>query len=127
MTKYQPITEFLRGQPVSEWRASFQKIESILGFSLPRSARSHPAWWANNPGGHSHCLAWLDAGWKTEQIDLEAEKVTFRKVRAAAEPNMHLRPSLFGGLKGTVTIAPGVDLTEPTGEVWAAAEGRLDE
>ena len=30
--------------------------------------------------------------------------------------------SLFGALKGTVEIDPGVDLTEPTGEVWEAAE-----
>jgi hypothetical protein len=27
---------------------------------------------------------------------------------------------LWGAMRGTVTIAPGVDLTEPTGEVWEA-------
>jgi hypothetical protein len=30
------------------------------------------------------------------------------------------RPMLYGALKGTVTIAPGVDLTEPTREIWQA-------
>lgn len=27
---------------------------------------------------------------------------------------------IFGALKGTVTIMPGVDLTRPTGETWDA-------
>jgi prevent-host-death family protein len=29
---------------------------------------------------------------------------------------------LWGAMVGTVTIAPGVDLTEPTGEVWDAEQ-----
>ena len=29
---------------------------------------------------------------------------------------------IFGALKGTVTIAPGVDLTLPTGEKWSAQQ-----
>jgi hypothetical protein len=31
--------------------------------------------------------------------------------------------ALWGVMEGTVTIAPGVDLTEPTGEVWDAETG----
>ena len=27
---------------------------------------------------------------------------------------------LWGAMRGTVTVAPGVDLTEPSGEVWEA-------
>jgi len=27
---------------------------------------------------------------------------------------------LWGAMRGTVTVAPGVDLTEPTGETWDA-------
>jgi antitoxin (DNA-binding transcriptional repressor) of toxin-antitoxin stability system len=29
---------------------------------------------------------------------------------------------LWGAMRGTVTVAPGVDLTEPTGEVWDAEQ-----
>lgn len=29
---------------------------------------------------------------------------------------------LWGSMRGTVTVAPGVDLTEPTGEVWDAEQ-----
>ena len=35
------------------------------------------------------------------------------------------RLSIFGGLKGTVKVAPGVDLTEPTGELWAETEENI--
>jgi len=27
---------------------------------------------------------------------------------------------LWGAMRGTVTVAPGVDLTDPTGEIWDA-------
>ena len=30
-------------------------------------------------------------------------------------------PTIFGALKGTVTIAPGADLTSPADEEWDAA------
>jgi len=29
---------------------------------------------------------------------------------------------LWGAMRGTVTIPPGVDLTEPTGEIWDAEQ-----
>ncbi len=29
---------------------------------------------------------------------------------------------LWGAMRGTVTVAPGVDLTEPTGEIWDAEQ-----
>lgn len=32
------------------------------------------------------------------------------------------RQDLWGAMRGTVTIAPGIDLTEPTGEVWDAEQ-----
>ena len=57
---------------------SFSQIETILRRELPASARNHRAWWANDTS-HSHALAWLDPGWKVDQVNLTAERVTFRK------------------------------------------------
>ncbi|HJQ57875.1 MAG TPA: type II toxin-antitoxin system prevent-host-death family antitoxin [Vineibacter sp.] len=37
-------------------------------------------------------------------------------VPVAPEP----RIDLWGAMRGSVTIAPGVDITKPTGEVWDA-------
>ncbi|MCY3853135.1 MAG: hypothetical protein OXG03_06145 [Gammaproteobacteria bacterium] len=49
----------------------------------------------------------------------------FREGRAAEAANAHSFSfsRIFGalkGLKGTVTIMPGVDLARPTGETWDA-------
>lgn len=124
MTKYQPIAEELRHHSSFEWQVSFDGIERILGFKLPSSAREHRAWWANNPANHPHSRAWLEAGWKTENVDMAAERVTFRRVREAGTGGRsgEARP-LYGGLKGTVHIPSGVDLTAPTGEIWNADQG----
>jgi hypothetical protein len=46
----------------------FSEIESLLGFKLPPSAYKYQAWWANDIKTHSHAKAWLNAGWKTVQI-----------------------------------------------------------
>jgi antitoxin (DNA-binding transcriptional repressor) of toxin-antitoxin stability system len=32
------------------------------------------------------------------------------------------KQDLWGAMRGTVTVAPGVDLTDPAGEVWDAEQ-----
>jgi prevent-host-death family protein len=39
---------------------------------------------------------------------------------AAIVPVDNRPPELWGALRGTVTVTPGTDLTEGTGEVWEA-------
>jgi len=59
---------------------SFSEIEKILGFTLPTSARKYNAWWANeHNGSHTHARAWQDAGWKSFQLNLAGEMVSFFK------------------------------------------------
>ena len=84
--KYAPLYRHLSARAGSQWRASFGEVESILGFGLPDSARLYRPWWSNQKkdGGHSHALAWQAAGWKTREVDLEAESLVF--VRAEEEP-----------------------------------------
>ena len=45
MSKYQPLSERLSGHPEPEWRVSYAEIEQVLGFPLPKAARSGGAWW----------------------------------------------------------------------------------
>jgi hypothetical protein len=122
MGKYEPLESFLRTLTVSQYRASFRELEQLLGFKLPASASKYPAWWSNDETGHSHARAWLGAGWRTEELDLAARKVTF--ARAAADAARSKRDP-WGCMAGTVTIMPGTDLTAPSEEEWAALEGRL--
>jgi hypothetical protein len=41
----------------------------------------------------------------------------YRKIKEAPK---EFTKDLHGAMRGTVRIAPGVDLTEPTGEKWDA-------
>lgn len=122
MTKYEPLSSFLKHLDKSEVRLGFDEVEKILGAPLPRSAYDHQAWWANNPKGHSHCQAWYLAGWRTENLNLSRKTVVFKRVSgqrhdpsAAASP---LDP--WGALAGTVKIHDEAALTSPSGEVWDA-------
>ncbi|MDP3173756.1 MAG: hypothetical protein Q8M88_04920 [Phenylobacterium sp.] len=86
MSKYQLLSERLAARTDAVWRAGFAELEEVLGFALPKAARSTGAWWANTPD-KAHARAWLDQGWEASQVDREAETVTFRRVAAAvAEP-----------------------------------------
>jgi hypothetical protein len=121
MSKYEPLEAFLRSLKVSQHRLSFRQVEDLLGFKLPKSALKYPAWWSNDETGHSHSRAWLHAGWRTEDLDLAARHVTFRRALETARP----MKDPWGCMKGTVTIAPSTDLTAPSGEKWDAERGIL--
>lgn len=76
MSKYTPLSERLAGHPGDEWRASFAEIEEVLGFPLPKAARSR-AWWANTDD-KPHSKAWTSRGWRAE-MDQGLGGVTFRR------------------------------------------------
>ena len=129
MRKYAPLRNYLQGRSTEVVPMTFAQIERLLGFRLPNS-KAYPAWWSNNPTNNVMTNEWLAAGYKTEQVDIAGEKLVFR--RTAPLPNsggnspafsegatrLPRRHPLFGWLKGTVTVAPGTDLTEPADPDW---------
>ena len=125
MSKYEALPQFLGRVAGSIHRLSFRQLERILGFKLPTSAYEHEAWWSNNATGHSHARAWLEAGWRTEAVDLAARQVTFRRSMPPPNQTPPKKPDPWGCMAGTVTILPGTDLTAPSDEPWNAPEGRL--
>jgi hypothetical protein len=84
MSKYDPLKTFLENASsnVSELMLSFRQIETILGNTLPPSARLHRAWWSNpsSPHDHPYAQAWLAAGWEVDTVDQRNEWVRFRRV-----------------------------------------------
>lgn len=76
--KYGPLYQHLTDLDGGEWQASFADIEAVIGGELPASARSHRAWWANDRS-HRHALAWLDAGWRTAEVDMTGESLRFQR------------------------------------------------
>ena len=73
-SKYDPLRRYLEAHPAGETPMNFRDVERVLGFSLPDSARRHPAWWSNNTGTHVGVRAWRDAGWKTSRVDIGSER-----------------------------------------------------
>ena len=77
MNKFQPLMEYFENCDRSSITLSFEEIEKIIGDSLPPSARSWPAWWANDKT-HTQSAAWLDTGYKAS-INAAENSVTFIK------------------------------------------------
>jgi hypothetical protein len=124
---------------------TFQQIETVIDASLPASARRHRPWWANDARGHAHAEAWLAEGYRTEEVDMEGEKLVFVHAPSWPEqpgvveqgmaesmvPYAHADTSaaqhpMIGALKGLLWIDPALDLTKPAldPEEW---EGLLNE
>jgi hypothetical protein len=78
--KYIPLEKYLRSLPASqeEVTLSFDIIEQVLSDSLPPSAHEHRAWWGNQKQGtHVEAIAWMDAGWLVDTVDLKEKWVKF--------------------------------------------------
>ncbi len=128
MGKYEPLGDFLRAQRRSLVPMTFEEIEEVTGVKLPPKAQHHRAWWSNNPSNNVMTKVWLAAGYETEQVDMSARKLVFRRVNESSdsEPQPSEPPSslsedrhpLFGILKDVTIIVPGVDLTEPADTEW---------
>ena len=141
MSKYAPLAEHLRGSSQTTVYMTFDEIENVVGTKLPPSAFKHRAWWSNNPTNSVITNAWLEAGFKTANVDMLDRTLEFRRFSSDA-PSAGAReprpaqggrgPSagvsgfqysrVFGALQGTVTIAPGTDLTSPLEEEWDAVQ-----
>jgi DNA-binding transcriptional regulator YiaG len=78
-SKYQPLLEFLRGNNQSEVTLTFAEIEAIIGDNLPDSAKSKRAWWSNRSKGGLQASAWMEAGYRVEDVDFDQQRVRFRK------------------------------------------------
>lgn len=129
MGKYDPLKVFLERQATDTVPMTFAEIEAVIGAPLPSSKR-YPAWWSNNPWNNTMTQVWLEAGFTTEQVDIEGETLVFRRTAPdhqgleetaqAFEASRGVLSRLRAELGGTVRFAPGFDPTAPTGEVWDA-------
>lgn len=80
MSKYTPLGIHLMRHLTTDIMMDFQDAEDVLGFPLPRRARTHRAWWANErSGSHVQREAWLGSGYEVDEVDFVQERVTFRR------------------------------------------------
>lgn len=78
-SKYKPLLKYLMQCDRSIVCLTFAEIESLMGVSLPNSARHQRAWWSNRSRGALQAAAWRGADYFVHVLDLEGETVTFRK------------------------------------------------
>ncbi|MFP4124151.1 MAG: helix-turn-helix domain-containing protein [Coleofasciculus sp.] len=81
-SKYQPLLEFLQQSNQAEVILTLAEIEEIMNDTLPDSARKKRAWWSNRSKGALQASAWMEAGYRVEDVDFEQQRVTFRQPTA---------------------------------------------
>jgi hypothetical protein len=116
MTGYAPLGRFLAQTQRDEVAMTFEQIERVLGRKLPKSAYAHRPWWSNNPSNNALTQVWLDAGYRTEQVDMHARRLVFRRLtppRSTRAGGGEGIGALFGKLHGWVRFAPDFDATAP--------------
>jgi hypothetical protein len=129
MGKYEPLGQFLRKQKRNSVSMTFAEIEALLGDKLPKSSKTHRAWWSNNPSNNVMTREWLEAGYETKNVDLAGERLVFQKVEAASSKP---RKSIFGCMKGMVTLPPDFDPERPFHdlfdmEAWEANQSWVED
>ncbi|MCR6660240.1 MAG: hypothetical protein NVV72_13200 [Asticcacaulis sp.] len=128
MSKYDPLEDYLK-QSGDEVPMGFSEIEHVLGFELPPSSRRQRAWWSNNTSNNVMTRAWIDAGFETAEVDMAAEKLTFKRTKkpvmksivktAPSHPDYVKVHPAWGAMKGMLTIPKDLDLTQPADPDWA--------
>lgn len=136
MSKYGALGDYLRNCGAGEIPMTFAEIERIVGTKLPPSAYVHRPWWSNNASNSVLTKVWLAAGYRSARVDMAARSLVFARLGepqgVADEPEQFKSPvpetsnapqqrrhPLFGALKGTFTIDPDWDLTQPAMPEWA--------
>ena len=127
MGKYDRLGTYLREQDRELIPMTFAEIERIVGTKLP-SSQKHQAWWSNSTSNNVMTQVWLDAGYRTERVDVANKRLVFRRVSPkhrkhsgmaeetrsfeSAEDSAAHHP-LYGAMKGTFWVDPNWDLTKP--------------
>lgn len=146
MNKYAKLGRYLNSNSYVEVPMTFSEIERIIGNKLPPSAYRHRPWWSNNASNSVMTKVWLDAGYRTEQVDMSAKKLVFKRI-ATRKPPLGMEESqrmfksaetmeppvakvtrhpAIGALRGMFTIEPGYDIARSDPEEVAEWEAAVD-
>jgi hypothetical protein len=86
--KYAPLKQWLMTKDHESIILSFSDIANMVG-GLPPSAYNHRAFWSNT-SSHPFSVAWMEAGYKVVDCDLQSQNVSFVKV---GKENEYTRPT----------------------------------
>jgi hypothetical protein len=78
--KYTPLRDYLTSYLASQLTLSLEHIEHILDSKLEAAAYAFKSWWENDRK-NPQAIAWLEAGWEVNDIDLQQKVVIFKRVK----------------------------------------------
>jgi hypothetical protein len=77
MNKYKQLEQFLYVQKGTKVTLAFEQIEEILGFPLPKTAKTQCQWWSNTiSDSGSPAIAWLRTFRRVSHVE-PGKSVTF--------------------------------------------------
>jgi hypothetical protein len=89
-SKYHPLYAYLTQAGEAQIDLDFGAIEKLIGTELPASARASKAFWSNRGRGALQAAAWMQAGYRVSEVDLDRQTVTF------ARPELRYQPRRSG-------------------------------
>lgn len=100
-SRYAPLARVLQSLPAEEDKVetTFEEIELIIGGRLPKYARQHRSWWANNASSHVQSMQWLGAGWRVSAVSMSNERVTFTRMKDREQAYVEFFGSLLSDLR----------------------------
>lgn len=101
-SRYTPLANYLQSVPADEDKVEmgFKDIELFIGGRLPRYAREHRSWWANDSIGHVQSQQWLWAGWRVSAVNMPGERVTFTRIKEREQAYIEFYSMLLSELRG---------------------------
>ncbi len=90
-SKYYPLYQFFQQNDKDVILLTVADVQSILGGRLPARARVQRAWWSNRRTANAQSAAWLSAGYRVDELNLEENpgRIVFR--REGAVPPQEIR------------------------------------
>lgn len=96
MKKYMKLQAYFCECPEDNIDLSFHDIEKILGCKLPDSAYKYPAIWSNSDS-HSLSKAWMNAGYRSENLNIAEGRISFRKNDAISSSSVNRMMTMNSG------------------------------
>ncbi len=117
-SRYAPLARLLQSLPPEEDKVgmSFEDLELLIGGRLPKYARQHRSWWANNSSSHVQSMQWLGAGWRVSAVSMANERVTFTRIKEREQAYIAFFSSLLSDLRGAGGIP--VQTNSADGSSW---------
>jgi CBS domain-containing protein len=126
-SRYTPLAMYLESMPLDQDKVqlSFENVELIIGGELPKYARQHRSWWANDSSGHVQSQRWLEAGWRVSSVNMSEERVIFSRMKEREQAYIDFFSRLLSDLREREEMP--VRVSSADGRSWLAIAGLAPE